>query len=375
MPCLSRCGATATGCWPRASTSRRPSSFKLHPHDFRAQPLGQPCSSPPASHQSGPRPPSSQGPVTVGGRGAASPLAKRREGGEAPDHRRPDRRRGRTGSASDPCCRGRSRKPRRLRGWRFTRTGHLPLGTAAAAAGLPAARGSAAQARPQSSSRPAGKTARGSRVHPRSSRCARTARGGACASSGRRPQGCRAGRARPGGLHHGQGDRAAERDHWPRRHPDEHVIERQVLAAGVSQAVRIACVATAGDGRLALVRTNRDGAQGPGEQRLDLLRSWPRAAAPGAARRAARSTRPACPGRSACVGQQRPARGSPRPPGWRCARRSLDPEQCLILLREKGETVRWQPVSPTLMAALLGHAEQRHAAPDGSCCPTATAAA
>ena len=34
----------------------------------------------------------------------------------------------------------------------------------------------------------------------------------------------------------------------------------------------------------------------------------------------------------------------------------LDPEQCLILLREKGETVRWQPVSPTLMAALLGHA-------------------
>ena len=28
----------------------------------------------------------------------------------------------------------------------------------------------------------------------------------------------------------------------------------------------------------------------------------------------------------------------------------LDPEQCLILLREKGETVRWQPVSPTLMA-------------------------
>jgi hypothetical protein len=39
----------------------------------------------------------------------------------------------------------------------------------------------------------------------------------------------------------------------------------------------------------------------------------------------------------------------------------LDPEQCLILLREKGETVRWQPVSPTLMAALLGHAGERHA--------------
>jgi integrase len=28
----------------------------------------------------------------------------------------------------------------------------------------------------------------------------------------------------------------------------------------------------------------------------------------------------------------------------------LDPDQCLIRLREKGETVRWQPVSPTLMA-------------------------
>src|SRR6266581_3447896 len=43
----------------------------------------------------------------------------------------------------------------------------------------------------------------------------------------------------------------------------------------------------------------------------------------------------------------------------------LDPEQCLILLREKGETVRCQPVSPTLMAALLGHAAERHAPPDG----------
>ena len=43
----------------------------------------------------------------------------------------------------------------------------------------------------------------------------------------------------------------------------------------------------------------------------------------------------------------------------------LDPEQCLILLREKGETVRWQPVSPTLMAALLGHARERHAPADG----------
>ena len=49
---------------------------------------------------------------------------------------------------------------------------------------------------------------------------------------------------------------------------------------------------------------------------------------------------------------------------WRCARRTST-RQCLILLREKGETVRWQPVSPTLMAALLGHAGERHAPPDG----------
>jgi integrase/recombinase XerC len=52
----------------------------------------------------------------------------------------------------------------------------------------------------------------------------------------------------------------------------------------------------------------------------------------------------------------------------------LDPDQFLILLREKGETVRWQPVSPTLMAALLGHAAERHPPPMGSCCATATAA-
>lgn len=43
----------------------------------------------------------------------------------------------------------------------------------------------------------------------------------------------------------------------------------------------------------------------------------------------------------------------------------LDPEQCLVLLREKGETFRWQPVSPTLMAGLVRHAEERHAPPDG----------
>jgi integrase len=45
--------------------------------------------------------------------------------------------------------------------------------------------------------------------------------------------------------------------------------------------------------------------------------------------------------------------------------RDLDPAQCLILLREKGETVRWQPVSPTLMTALLSHAQHRHAPHDG----------
>jgi len=43
----------------------------------------------------------------------------------------------------------------------------------------------------------------------------------------------------------------------------------------------------------------------------------------------------------------------------------LDPDQCLILLREKGETVRWQPVSPTLMARLVQHGQERHAPPDG----------
>jgi integrase len=42
----------------------------------------------------------------------------------------------------------------------------------------------------------------------------------------------------------------------------------------------------------------------------------------------------------------------------------LDPDQCLVLLREKGETVRWQPVSPTLMGRLVQHAADRQA-PDG----------
>ncbi len=37
----------------------------------------------------------------------------------------------------------------------------------------------------------------------------------------------------------------------------------------------------------------------------------------------------------------------------------LDAEHCLIRLHEKGETVRWQPVSPTLMSHLLAHGESR----------------
>jgi integrase/recombinase XerC len=43
----------------------------------------------------------------------------------------------------------------------------------------------------------------------------------------------------------------------------------------------------------------------------------------------------------------------------------LDPGQCLIRLREKGETVRWQPVLPTLMARLVEHGDERHAPPGG----------
>lgn len=42
----------------------------------------------------------------------------------------------------------------------------------------------------------------------------------------------------------------------------------------------------------------------------------------------------------------------------------LDPDQCLIRLTEKGETVRWQPVSPTLMTYLQQHAK-RHAPAHG----------
>ncbi|MFC4945848.1 tyrosine-type recombinase/integrase [Pseudonocardia sp. GCM10023141] len=43
----------------------------------------------------------------------------------------------------------------------------------------------------------------------------------------------------------------------------------------------------------------------------------------------------------------------------------LDPAQCLIFLREKAGTVRWQPVSPTLMAHLQQHATKRHAPSQG----------
>jgi site-specific recombinase XerD len=39
----------------------------------------------------------------------------------------------------------------------------------------------------------------------------------------------------------------------------------------------------------------------------------------------------------------------------------LDPDQCLVRLWEKGDTIRWQPVSPTLMARLVQHGQQRHA--------------
>lgn len=43
----------------------------------------------------------------------------------------------------------------------------------------------------------------------------------------------------------------------------------------------------------------------------------------------------------------------------------LDGDQCLIRLREKGETVRWQPVSPTLMTYLQQHGRDRHSPPSG----------
>lgn len=53
----------------------------------------------------------------------------------------------------------------------------------------------------------------------------------------------------------------------------------------------------------------------------------------------------------------------------------LDPDQCLIQLREKGETVRWQPVSPTLMTHLRAHAERHDTPPDQSLLRTRSGAA
>ncbi|WP_327118318.1 hypothetical protein OHB12_10020 [Nocardia sp. NBC_01730] len=45
-------------------------------------------------------------------------------------------------------------------------------------------------------------------------------------------------------------------------------------------------------------------------------------------------------------------------------RLDLDPGQCLIRLREKGGSQRWQPVSHTLMRALLRHHEIRGGSSD-----------
>jgi len=44
--------------------------------------------------------------------------------------------------------------------------------------------------------------------------------------------------------------------------------------------------------------------------------------------------------------------------------RDLNADQCLIYLREKDNTARWQPVSRSLMTALLDHAQARGAAED-----------
>lgn len=42
-------------------------------------------------------------------------------------------------------------------------------------------------------------------------------------------------------------------------------------------------------------------------------------------------------------------------------REDLDSDGCLVQLREKGETVRWQPISPTLARGLTEHFEERGA--------------
>jgi integrase len=41
----------------------------------------------------------------------------------------------------------------------------------------------------------------------------------------------------------------------------------------------------------------------------------------------------------------------------------LDTDQSLVMLHEKGDTTRWQPISPTLMHHLLAHVEAREAPP------------
>jgi hypothetical protein len=41
----------------------------------------------------------------------------------------------------------------------------------------------------------------------------------------------------------------------------------------------------------------------------------------------------------------------------------LDTDQCLVRLHEKGNTVRWQPISPTLMMHLRAHGDSRCAVP------------
>ena len=62
-----------------------------------------------------------------------------------------------------------------------------------------------------------------------------------------------------------------------------------------------------------------------------------------------------------------PPRRRPRPAPARSR-----PDQCLICLREKGETVRWQPVSPTLMATCSATPNSAHAPPTDNCCATPT---
>ena len=45
----------------------------------------------------------------------------------------------------------------------------------------------------------------------------------------------------------------------------------------------------------------------------------------------------------------------------RLRRSDIDDEQCLVQLHEKGETVRWQPISPTLARSLIEHYDDRAA--------------